>query len=262
MKEDHILEELSKIILDDKIGVCFTEEEYKNNFKEGKRRYDAKIPPGYKDSVKQKETNDGKRIYGDFLIWEELIAKSKSSEKPILFITDDAKDDWWLIEGTQTIMPCEELLIEFKARTGNHILISKSPAFLYKFNPNKESSVEEINSIQNRFKKIDFIELYKEAKNSPYFMRLRGLKYMPIASQEAASQLCVNDMLILLPEPENIYDKNAIKVLTKDNIHIGYIPTSCCDHVLSMIKKNEHLNAKVGIINNTETIPFIDIKLK
>lgn len=39
-----------------------------------------------------------------------------------------------------------------------------------------------------------------------------------------AIDIKVGDMLKLLPEPENEYDPNAIKVLSEHNKHIGYVP--------------------------------------
>lgn len=40
----------------------------------------------------------------------------------------------------------------------------------------------------------------------------------------------------LVPEPENPYDSNAIKVLVGGK-HIGYIKSSSCSHLLKMIKQ-------------------------
>ena len=62
---------------------------------EGEERYKNKIPPGYMDSSKD-GLGDQYRKYGDFLVWKQIIEYSKSQKKPIIFITDDKKEDWWL----------------------------------------------------------------------------------------------------------------------------------------------------------------------
>ena len=41
----------------------------------------------------------------------------------------------------------------------------------------------------------------------------------------------------LIPEPDNPYDPNAIKVLI-DNVHIGYIKSGSCSHIHKLIKNN------------------------
>ena len=38
------------------------------------------------------------------------------------------------------------------------------------------------------------------------------------------SRLFINEPLILEVEPGNLQDMNAVKVLTEDKVHIGYLP--------------------------------------
>jgi predicted nucleic acid-binding protein len=79
---------------------------------EGEERYKNKIPPGYMDSSKD-GLGDQYRKYGDFLVWKQIIEYSKSQKKPIIFITDDKKEDWWLEQSGRTIGPRPELIEEF-----------------------------------------------------------------------------------------------------------------------------------------------------
>ncbi|MCA4157883.1 PIN-like domain-containing protein [Priestia megaterium] len=58
---------------------------------EGKKRYDKKIPPGYKDA----KNKDGIRKYSDLILWKESIQFAKEKQKNIIFVTDDVKNDWW-----------------------------------------------------------------------------------------------------------------------------------------------------------------------
>ncbi|MER9494148.1 PIN-like domain-containing protein [Mesorhizobium sp. M0320] len=75
--------------------------------KEAERRMQAKIPPGYMD-----------KRPGDYLIWAELKEKAKAVALPILFVTDDRKEDWWLEQSGKTIGPRPELRQEFFSETG------------------------------------------------------------------------------------------------------------------------------------------------
>ncbi|BAZ83462.1 PIN domain-containing protein [Sphaerospermopsis kisseleviana CS-549] len=79
---------------------------------EGEERYKNKVPPGYMDSNKD-GLGDQYRKYGDFLVWKQIIEYSKSQKKPVIFITDDKKEDWWLEQSGRTIGPRPELIEEF-----------------------------------------------------------------------------------------------------------------------------------------------------
>jgi predicted nucleic acid-binding protein len=79
---------------------------------EGEERYKKEIPPGYKDSKKD-GSGDQYRKYGDFLVWKQIIEYAKSQNKPVIFITDDKKEDWWLEQSGRTIAPRPELIEEF-----------------------------------------------------------------------------------------------------------------------------------------------------
>jgi hypothetical protein len=78
-------------------------------YQQAKSRYQERIPPGYAD-LKEKGEPDA---YGDYVGWAQLIEISKAKKKPIIFVTDDAKEDWWQIVGFNTIGPRPELIAEF-----------------------------------------------------------------------------------------------------------------------------------------------------
>ncbi|MCC4831602.1 PIN-like domain-containing protein [Shewanella sp. 10N.7] len=92
---------------------------------EGKDRFKKKVPPGFKDAGKgnsDDEThfyNDGlyyERQYGDLILWKQLIKKSQNENiENVIFITDDAKEDWWYkinSNGKKTVGPLAELQSE------------------------------------------------------------------------------------------------------------------------------------------------------
>lgn len=55
-----------------------------------------------------------------------------------------------------------------------------------------------------------------------------GVYYRSSDAIDRAISLQEGEEIVLIPEPENSYDVNAIKVMTKDNYHIGYIPRGMC----------------------------------
>jgi len=53
------------------------------------------------------------RIYGDFLIWKQILSHSKTNSiENVIFITNDNKEDWWHIHEGKTISPRVELIEE------------------------------------------------------------------------------------------------------------------------------------------------------
>lgn len=79
---------------------------------EGKKRYERKTPPGYKDA----KLKDGIRKYSDLIWWKEIIRFSKESKKNIILVTDDIKEDWWTANGSNYKFR-EELCKEFEKET-------------------------------------------------------------------------------------------------------------------------------------------------
>lgn len=93
-------------------------------YKIGEDRFKKKIPPGFKDDGKGSGSdthfyNDGlyyERKYGDLILWMQLIERAKSENvENVIFVTDDAKEDWWYkidLNGKKNIGPLAELQSE------------------------------------------------------------------------------------------------------------------------------------------------------
>lgn len=112
-------------IFDGKVGAAFaSQEDIDKKNKEAEARYKLKIPPGYKDSDKDKDGPDDfhhngltyKKKFGDYIVWTQILSHAADSQqKKLIFITDDAKEDWWQqidFEGPKTIGPRTELIEE------------------------------------------------------------------------------------------------------------------------------------------------------
>lgn len=95
-----------------KIGNSSNEEEFQKICKQVKSRFEQKQPPGYKDQNKSKDIEK----YGDAILWLQVIDYAKTKNKPIIFITDDVKEDWWKRHEGKTISPRPELIQEIKTK--------------------------------------------------------------------------------------------------------------------------------------------------
>ena len=114
--------------------------------KEGKHRYEFKIPPGYGDKKKK-----GTQIFGDLIIWNQILDYSKEKNLPIVFITDDINkdEDWCYLDRKARILrPREELIKEIKDFSNVEFWMYSLPQFLYHANEYLKAKIEE-QTIQN-----------------------------------------------------------------------------------------------------------------
>lgn len=109
---DRILDQVTKLFAG-RVGKSFTEKELADIHREADDRFAKSIPPGYRDVKKE-----GDNKYGDFVIWREIIRHGRENERPVLFITDDLKEDWWLRFSGSTLGPQPSLVQEFLSETG------------------------------------------------------------------------------------------------------------------------------------------------
>lgn len=120
------------------VGREFTFDEILVITNEGKHRYEFKIPPGYGD-LQQKEKK-GTQIFGDLIIWKQILEFSKEKKLPIIFITNDIKkdEDWCYLDKTATedriLSPREELIKEIKDHSNVEFWMYNLPQFLYNAN--------------------------------------------------------------------------------------------------------------------------------
>lgn len=162
--KSNIEETVNKIceIFEEKIGDEYIQEELNKIYKEGEARYKELTPPGYKDKTRKK----GNDIYGDLILWKQLLKYSKNNKKDIILITEDHKEDWFQIVSGRTIGPQPALINEFKKETGQHCYIYQLASFLQRFNENQETQVSE-DTIEE-IKAIEDIDDKKELFSSYY----------------------------------------------------------------------------------------------
>lgn len=83
---------------------------------EGGLRYKNRIPPGYMDETQK----IGTQIYGDLIIWKEVLQYAEAQHKEVILICDDVKEDWYIKhpKGNTPDTPRHELIKEFVDRVG------------------------------------------------------------------------------------------------------------------------------------------------
>ena len=123
---DNPIKEKLAQLLKDNIGDPIPENELKELYKEGSERYKKKIPPGYMDST----SKPGNEKFGDFIIWKEILKKNSEIESPLILVTGDRKEDWFLKEMGLTVGPRPELIEEFLAIKNNSYYCYSTDSFL------------------------------------------------------------------------------------------------------------------------------------
>lgn len=112
LKNDFILEQITSLF-NGRVGSPYPLKRLEEIYKEIEQRFRLQIPPGYKDKNPKKE---GFKKYGDGVLWFQVIEYAKFQKKPIIFVTDDQKDDWWRIEKGKTLGPRPELITEISSK--------------------------------------------------------------------------------------------------------------------------------------------------
>lgn len=119
-------------------GSPFSYSEIKNIVKEGAYRYANQIPPGYSDATEK----SGIHQYGDLIIWKEILRYAKENAKNIIFVCNDVKSDWVIVDKSSKDKrqekplkvelghPRRELLAEFEEETGQKIWMYQTSWFI------------------------------------------------------------------------------------------------------------------------------------
>ncbi len=148
-ESDDVLEALEKYF---EVGREFSFDEIITITEEGKHRYEFKIPPGYGDFYKKDKK--GTQIFGDLIIWKQILEFSKEKKLPILFITNDIKkdEDWCYLDKKATedriLSSREELIKEIRDISHVDFWMYNLPQFLHNANKYLASSIKE-SVIQN-----------------------------------------------------------------------------------------------------------------
>lgn len=148
-----------------KEGKAFSFKELLDIVKEGEFRYRHSIPPGYMDS--DNKTKKGVHIFGDLVIWKEILSYSKKQKKSILFVCDDVKEDWYESndKNNEELKPRKELLQEFKEFSQQDVWIVPLSKFIKLLETyfKDETRLSLYNSLEAVLEALDKVEKRKKS---------------------------------------------------------------------------------------------------
>lgn len=160
-EDDTILKAFEKNI---DVGLELTHSEIMEIVTEGKLRYEFQIPPGYKD-LKEKM---GTQIFGDLIVWKQILSYSKEHNKNVIFICNDLKLDWCYTDSRNRIeSPRRELIKEFNDNNRKDFWMYNQSQFIYKAKEflKVDFANEKIEEISNVISSRNINELVYECHN-------------------------------------------------------------------------------------------------
>lgn len=195
--EDEILDFVESNFAN-RVGPPFNENELSKIATEGQSRYDKEVPPGYKDGNKD-ESGDPYRKFGDYFLWKQLIEQAKKENKPLIFITDDQKEDWWQQQSGRTIGPRPELREEFIKESGQQFWMYTVDRFISESAKHRRTVISEnviaeiievreeektkrINERSSHFRKISRDEIISRIRNSERWAYENGIPFLGLVS--------------------------------------------------------------------------------
>lgn len=150
LENDHIRDTITALF-EGKVGIQYPSDELSTIIKDAKRRFENHIPPGYEDL----KTKDGSNAYSDLIIWYQIIEKAKKEKKPIFFVTDELKNDWWWKFNGKIIGPRPELIEEIVTNANVWFHMYRPDQFLtysknYLNQQINQKSIQEIRDVQKQ----------------------------------------------------------------------------------------------------------------
>jgi hypothetical protein len=121
---DPVIAELEPTLVG-RVGAPLSREAHGKAITEGMRRVEKREPPGYMDKAK-----DGVGAAADYLVWEQILKEATRRRCDVLFVTADAKEDWWRKEQGFNRGPRPELTEELRTRSGGRLFMLTPKQFL------------------------------------------------------------------------------------------------------------------------------------
>lgn len=126
---DHLDKDVIREFVDEiftgKVGEQYSNEDLKTKYQIAKERFEQKSIPGYKDMNKREPD-----MYNDSIIWFQLLDHATIQEKPIIFITDETKEDWWFKPTSEIIGPKPELINEMYQKASVQFYLYSTEQFI------------------------------------------------------------------------------------------------------------------------------------
>ncbi|WP_268795481.1 PIN-like domain-containing protein [Paenibacillus sp. Leaf72] len=123
---------MDQLATQEKVGQPFSYREKLALFTEGDSRFLRKLPQGYMDE-KEKDKKDETKTqkFGDLIVWKQQLLFAEESGRPVVFITNDNKPDWWkLNQDGRPESPRPELIEEFSCYSDQSFIMVGMGEFL------------------------------------------------------------------------------------------------------------------------------------
>ena len=227
IQNDNILDTISNIF-DKKIGRPLSKQGFQTILiKEGEKRFDNKSL-----ALFMNDNSTSSDRYNDLMLWFQLINKAQSDKCPILFITDDIKNNWWIQSESKTFLPNYNLLREFYKMTGELFYIYRTFNFLEYAKTFIKDGIDE--SVMNQVKQFSSNEqmVYIEIKNDKNKNLNKLLEMITNDGYDIFQQNSKNDIVflqIILPNINDIFESfiNKLKTYSSltdiDVIHVSSV---------------------------------------
>lgn len=250
IEKDEVLDTINSIF-ENNIGSNYSEEELSRIKKEGKDRYEKKIPPGYKDDKKSEE-----KKYGDLILWYQIIDKAKETKKPIILISGDVKEDWWLEKNGKRIMPLPQLKKEIFEKAGVDFHIYTSDRFLeyYDNESINKNTINEVRKIRELEEEKIMLRRKKiiEKESDPEILEKNIVKYFQIFEVLERIIMDINNLEIspkYIEELNNTFHK--LRFHRNRVLHGGY-DTKSLIVIHNYIRDFVYLLNKMGLSEDTD----------
>jgi DNA-binding CsgD family transcriptional regulator len=166
---------------------------------EHRRRFDNKIPPGYKDKAK-----DDQGI-GDLLLWFTILEIGTVKRTSVIFVSGEEKADWWHCSEQQQLYPRFELVDEFRRVSGGcsfHIIKFSRLLELFGASTEVVAEVREEERIAAPLtsQEREILQLITEGETTREIALRLGLSTETVASQrmELMHKLDINEAAALV----------------------------------------------------------------
>jgi len=197
-------------ILSGRVGEPYSEERLLEIASEGEKRYLENVPPGFQDGGKMPEATTSKlrlKKFGDLILWKQLIDYASINDKPVILVTGEKKDDWWLKSDKGLVSALPALSKEFMGAVNKDFYLYATDRFLLKANEyleqdTSENVVEEIREINkgasDRVQELDGAILDRALNSSWPSVAVtdhRGSKHYRFRSSRMGADSAQFDML-------------------------------------------------------------------
>ncbi len=136
-EQDTVRDKITEIF-DGRVGPAYSAEQLQELYAVGAQRYENEVPPGFEDTEKEEH-----RAYGDFIMWMQILDHVRDTRQSVILVTDDRKNDWWLLTHGKVVLPHPALVAEFFEVAGNPFYMYRSATFIKRAKRELDSAISD-----------------------------------------------------------------------------------------------------------------------